>query len=57
MQFQNNTIKRIIERNTIRWYTTFIMGNPHGIENPTKTSSIMDCQYNAKTKTKTPRIN
>jgi hypothetical protein len=27
----------------------FILGNPHGEENPTKTSSIIDCQYNAKT--------
>jgi hypothetical protein len=57
MHFQNNSIKRITERNTITRYTAFILRNPHGGENPTKTSSIIDCQYNAKTKTKTPRIN
>ena len=52
MHFQNNNIKRITERNTITRYA-----NPHGGENPAKTSSIIDCQYNAKTKTKTPKIN
>ena len=36
----NNSIGRITERNTITRYTTFIMGNPHGGENPTKTSLI-----------------
>ena len=55
MDFQNNNIKRITERNTITRYTTFNLGNPHGGENPTKTSSIIYFQYNAKTKTKTPK--
>jgi len=32
------------------------MENPDGGENPTKNSSIIDCQYNAKTKTNPPRI-
>jgi hypothetical protein len=36
----NNSICRITERNTITRYTTFILGNPHGGENPTKTSLI-----------------
>jgi hypothetical protein len=36
----NNNIGRITERNTITRYTTFIMGNTHGGENPTKTSLI-----------------
>ena len=40
MHFQNNNIKRITERNTITRYTTFILRNPHGGENPTKTSLI-----------------
>jgi len=31
---------RITERNTITRYTTFILGNPHGGENPAKTSLI-----------------
>jgi hypothetical protein len=57
MHFQNNNIKRITKRNTIARYTTFILGNPSGGKNPTKPSSIIDCQYNAKTKTKSPRIN
>jgi hypothetical protein len=57
MHFQNNNIKKITERNTITRYKTFILGNPHGRENPTKTSSIINCQYNAKTKTKPPKIN
>jgi hypothetical protein len=35
-----NSISRIIERNKITRYTTFILGNPHGVENPTKTSLI-----------------
>jgi hypothetical protein len=30
----------ITERNTITRYTSFILGNPHGGENPTKTSLI-----------------
>jgi hypothetical protein len=33
------------------------MGKSHREENPTKTSSIIDCQYNAKDNTKTPKIN
>jgi hypothetical protein len=36
----NNSISRITERNTITRYTAFILGNPHGGENPTKTSLI-----------------
>jgi hypothetical protein len=36
----NNIIDRIIGRNTITRYTTFILGSPHGGENPTKTSLI-----------------
>jgi hypothetical protein len=36
----NNSIDRITEKNTITRYTTFILGNPHGGENPTKTSLI-----------------
>jgi hypothetical protein len=28
----------------------FFLGNPHGEENPEKNSSIIDFQYNAKTK-------
>jgi hypothetical protein len=36
----NNSIGRITERNTITRYTTFILGNPHGGENPAKTSLI-----------------
>jgi hypothetical protein len=52
MHFQNNNIKRIIERNTITRYATFYPGKPNGGENPEKTSSIIDCQYNTKNKTK-----
>jgi hypothetical protein len=36
----NHSIDRITERNTITRYTTFILGNPHGGENPAKTSLI-----------------
>jgi hypothetical protein len=36
----NNRISRITERNTITRYTTFILGNAHGGENPAKTSLI-----------------
>jgi hypothetical protein len=36
----NNSICRITERNTITRYTTFILGNPQGEENPIKTSLI-----------------
>jgi hypothetical protein len=36
----NNSIGRITERNKITEYTTFILGNPHGGENPAKTSLI-----------------
>jgi hypothetical protein len=36
----NNSIGRITERNTITIYTKFILGNPHGGENPTKDSLI-----------------
>jgi hypothetical protein len=57
MHFQNNSIKRITGKKQSQGTQHFILGNPHGGENPTKTSSIIDCQYNAKTKTKTPRIN
>ena len=32
----NHNIDRINERNTITRYTTFILGNPYGKENPTK---------------------
>jgi hypothetical protein len=32
----NHNIDRINERNTITRYTTFILGNPYGEENPTK---------------------
>jgi hypothetical protein len=35
----------------------FIPGSPHGGENPAKTFSIIYFQYNAKTKTKTPKKN
>jgi hypothetical protein len=31
-----NNIGRITKRNTITRYTTFILGNPHGGENPSK---------------------
>jgi hypothetical protein len=36
----NHRIYRITERNKITRYTTFILGNPHGEENPTKNSLI-----------------
>jgi hypothetical protein len=36
----NYRICRITERNTITRYTTFTLGNPHGEENPAKTSLI-----------------
>jgi hypothetical protein len=57
MNFQNNNIKMIIERNRITRYTTFYLGKPSWGRKPNKTSSIIDCQYNAKAKTKPPRIN
>jgi hypothetical protein len=55
MHFQNNNIKRIIERNTITRYTTFYPGKPSWGRKPIKTSSIIDFQDNAKTNTKTPK--
>jgi hypothetical protein len=57
MHFQNNSIKRITERNTITRYAPFYLGKPSWGKNPAKPSAIIDCQYNAKTKTKTPKIN
>jgi hypothetical protein len=57
MHFQNNGIKRIIERNTITRYTTFYPRKPSWGRKPKKTSSIIDFQYNAKIKTKTPKTN
>jgi hypothetical protein len=36
----NNSIGRITERNIITRYTSFILGNTHGGENPAKTSLI-----------------
>jgi hypothetical protein len=36
----NHNIDRITKRNTITRYITSILGNPHGGENPTKTSLI-----------------
>jgi hypothetical protein len=36
----NHSIDRITERKTITRYTTFILGNLHGGENPAKTSLI-----------------
>ena len=56
MHFQNNSIKRITKRNTITRYTAFYPRKPSWGRNPAKTYSIIDCQYNAKTKTKTPKI-
>jgi hypothetical protein len=49
MHFQNNNIKRIIERKTITRDTTFYPGKPSWGRKPNKTSSIIDCQCNAKT--------
>jgi hypothetical protein len=56
MHFQINSIKRITERNTITRYATFYPGKLSWGRKPNKTSSIIDCQYNAKTKTKAPKI-
>jgi hypothetical protein len=53
MHFQNNNIKRITERNTITRNTKFYPGKPSWGRKPRKNSSIIDYQYNAKTKTKT----
>ena len=36
----NNSIGRITERNTITRYKAFILVNPHGGENPAKSSLI-----------------
>jgi hypothetical protein len=36
----NHRIDRITQRNKITRYTTFILGNPHGGEKPTKTPLI-----------------
>jgi hypothetical protein len=57
MHFQNNGIKRITERNTITMYTTFYPGKPSWGRKPKKTLSIIDCQYNANIKKKTPKTN
>jgi len=57
MHFQNNNIKRTTERNTIIRYVAFYPGKPSWGRKPQKKSSIIDSQYNAKTKTKTPKIN
>jgi hypothetical protein len=56
MHFQNNNIRGSLKETQSQGTQHFILGNPHGGENPTKTSSIIDFQYNAKTKTKPPRI-
>jgi hypothetical protein len=40
ISLDNNSIDRITEKYTITRDTSFILGNPHGGENPAKTSLI-----------------